>query len=92
MIILLGMDCRRGLSLLAFAALVALLAACKKEPPPAPEAPATAEPAEPEPEAEDAPEPEPEPEPPRPVEQLSEEELEAECFRGRTEACDLLGH
>jgi hypothetical protein len=28
----------------------------------------------------------------RPVESLGDDELEAECFRGRTEACDLLGH
>jgi hypothetical protein len=29
---------------------------------------------------------------PRRVEELSDDELESECYRGRTEACDLLGH
>jgi hypothetical protein len=36
--------------------------------------------------------PEPDEGPSRSVEELSEAELEAECFQGRREACDLLGH
>lgn len=28
----------------------------------------------------------------RPVEELTEQELEIACFEGRNEACDLLGH
>jgi hypothetical protein len=43
-------------------------------------------------EARDDSEPDEAPEPARPVEELSEAELEAECFQGRREACDLLGH
>jgi hypothetical protein len=62
------------------------------EPPSAP-VPAAA-PVEPPDEAEPAPAPVPTPDedvPAKPVDEMSEAELEAACFQGRQEACDLLG-
>jgi hypothetical protein len=85
-----GVPSKHATLALVFAAAL-FAAACTREAPPAAErtderSPASAEPDEPSDELDE------EDGPDRPVEELAEEELEAECYRGRREACDLLGH
>jgi hypothetical protein len=59
-----------------------------------PQAPPPAAPAEPPAATEEAPSPAAPPEgeaPAAPVDEMTQPELEAACFKGRQEACDLLG-